>query len=40
MPLASFAQVQADYNAAKTALASFQAAVDSAAAALLALNQG
>ncbi len=39
MPLASFAQVQADYNAAKTALASFQAAVDSAAAALLALNQ-
>ena len=39
MPLASMAQVQADYNTGKAALAALQSAVDTAAAALLALEQ-
>jgi hypothetical protein len=39
MPLASMAQCQADYNTGKAALATLQSAVDTAAAALLALEQ-
>jgi hypothetical protein len=39
MPLASEAQIQADYNTAKATLATLQTAVDTAAAALLTLEQ-
>jgi hypothetical protein len=39
MPLASPAQIQADYNTAKAALAALQTAVDAAAAALLTIEQ-
>lgn len=39
MPLATQAQIQADYNTGKTALATLQSAIDTAAGALLALEQ-